>query len=143
MPFRFTFDEEAARTIKNHRKLKAEPVGNALERLREEKNGRLKPPDVIEDARNRRSPMHPAFEWSDPLAAQKYRLDQARALIRCVQLVEVNGKGDEIGTPRRAFISVHDKAGTSYRGLDEILDSESSAKGCTASRRARLARVGR
>jgi hypothetical protein len=125
VPFRFVFDEEAARTIKNHRKLKPEAVGNALERLRQENKGRLHPGDVVEDAQNRRSPLHPAFEWEEAVAANKYRLDQARALIRSLQVVEVSNKGDEIGKPRRAFISVHDKIGTSYRGLDEILDSSS------------------
>jgi len=57
------------------------------EKLRElEKDGRLLPADVLEEARNPDSPLHGHFEWDDTEAAAKYRLSQARALIRTVKL---------------------------------------------------------
>lgn len=58
------------------------------ERLREleRDNGRLAPVDVVEAARDPASPLHSHFTWDDTEAAEKYRLMQARTLIRTVKL---------------------------------------------------------
>jgi len=50
-----------------------------------ERDGKLYPADVVNAARSPSSPLHPYFDWDDSSAAEKYRLDQARALIRSVQ----------------------------------------------------------
>jgi len=50
-----------------------------------ERDGRLLPADVVNAARPTNSPLHPHFDWDDSSAAEKYRLDQARTLIRSVQ----------------------------------------------------------
>lgn len=47
----------------------------------EDRKGRLQPNDVLEEAENVGSPLHPFFEWDDSVAAQAYRLEQARVLI--------------------------------------------------------------
>lgn len=52
----------------------------------ERDNGRLAPADVVEAARNPESPLHSHFTWDDSEAAEKYRLMQARTLIRTVKL---------------------------------------------------------
>jgi hypothetical protein len=52
----------------------------------ERDNGRLLPVDVVEAARPEDSPLHSRFEWDDTEAAVKYRLSQARALIRTVKI---------------------------------------------------------
>lgn len=62
-----------------------EDVENALRDL--EHDGRLMPADVVKAARDEDSPLHSSFEWDDTEAAQKYRLHQARALIRTVKLM--------------------------------------------------------
>lgn len=49
-----------------------------------ERSHRLTPSAVVEAARDAASPLHPLFEWDDDLAAEAYRLDQARAVIRTV-----------------------------------------------------------
>lgn len=51
-----------------------------------ERDGRLLPADVVEAARDPASPLHSHFEWNDSAAAEKYRLDQARTLIRSVKI---------------------------------------------------------
>lgn len=48
--------------------------------------GRLTPQNVVADARNRNSPLHDIFEWDDAKAADQYRLEQARELIRSVKI---------------------------------------------------------
>lgn len=62
-------------------------MAEVSERLRElEKEGRLDPQDVVDDARDESSPLHPFFEWDDNQAAAAYRLGQARQLIRRVKI---------------------------------------------------------
>lgn len=48
------------------------------------KYGRLIPADVVAEAREATSPLHPAFEWDDNSAGEKWREHQARSLIRAV-----------------------------------------------------------
>ena len=56
----------------------------------EDKDGRLTPEAVVEAARSEDDPMHSYFEWDDAKAGEKYRVDQARTLIRSVRVeVEV------------------------------------------------------
>ncbi len=63
-------------------------VENVAERLLELErvNGRLAPADVVDAARDPESPLHSHFTWDDTEAAEKYRLSQARTLIRTVKL---------------------------------------------------------
>ena len=51
-----------------------------------EVDGRLTPDAVIEEAANANSPLHELFEWDDGLAAHKYRVEQARKVIRDVKV---------------------------------------------------------
>lgn len=64
----------------------ADVVGAELERIREE-NESLTASSVVDAARPDDAPLHPAFEWDDSAAAEQYRLQQARTLIRAVQVV--------------------------------------------------------
>jgi hypothetical protein len=59
-------------------------VTDALKKI-ETRTGKLSPIAVIEAAREPDSPLHGYFEWDDSKAAEQYRLDQARCLIRSVQ----------------------------------------------------------
>ena len=45
------------------------------------------PEQVLEKARNRNSELHKCFEWDDSVAAEKYRLQQARQLIQFLVIV--------------------------------------------------------
>lgn len=62
-----------------------------LQAIREEMtalmvDGVLTPSAVVDAARNPNSSMHAQFEWDDSEAAEAYRLQQARALIRRVKV---------------------------------------------------------
>lgn len=62
-------------------------VGPAVERL---KQGTKEPPKlsaVVDAARPRGSSLHRFFEWDDGKAAQKFRIEQARWLVRSVRVV--------------------------------------------------------
>ena len=68
----------------------AQTAGERLEAIRTKHKGRLTPQLVLTDARPKRSPLHSAFEWDDSAAADAYRLDQARYMIRSITVVIEN-----------------------------------------------------
>lgn len=95
---------------------------NVIEELRriENERGKLLPKDVVEAARPATSPLHAHFEWDDSEAAAKYRIDQARALIRvCVEYV---GSGDN-KRKIQAFVSLSTdrNTGGGYRSTQTVL----------------------
>ena len=61
----------------------AQVAGEELERIHQ-RDGKITPTAVVEDARPEDAPLHPCFEWRDDVAAEKYREEQARCLIRTV-----------------------------------------------------------
>lgn len=91
----------------------AAEVGAHLERLRIEKQGELTPTDVLEDARNNNSPLHSFFEWSDTEAAEQYRLQQARGLIRSVVAIYVDEKSPAVRT--KAYVHINEPGAPHYR----------------------------
>ena len=60
-------------------------VVKALQRIQEQ-HGHLTAEVTVNEARNPDSPLHPHFDWDDATAAEKHRLEQARALIRSVKI---------------------------------------------------------
>lgn len=87
----------------------AEEVGRHIEMLAENKNGFLATADVVNDARDLHSPLHPNFEWDDLRAAERDRQQTARALvgsIMAVRVVHEDGKPEPQEISVRAFINV-------------------------------------
>jgi hypothetical protein len=96
-------------------------VYQELENIRKATGGFLRPADIVEHARDENSALHSHFTWDDSEAAEKYRLAEARALIRvCVQVSE------QTSEKVRAFVSLstdrHKDGG--YRSTVEVLDDE-------------------
>jgi hypothetical protein len=50
-----------------------------------EQERRLTPATLVTDARDPQSPLHTLFEWDNERAAEEYRLNQAREVIRAVE----------------------------------------------------------
>jgi hypothetical protein len=65
--------------------LTQEVVRDALAKLAQ--RGMLSPHAVLDAASDPRHPLHSAFDWDDSEAAAKWRLEQARTLIRSVRVV--------------------------------------------------------
>lgn len=64
-------------------------------------NGVIKPEAVVNAARPNDAPLHPAFEWDDPIAAEKYREWQSRCLIKAVTIIPAEQEQKQI-----AFVNV-------------------------------------
>lgn len=91
----------------------------------------VSPEEVLNKARNEKSELHKCFEWNDGIAAEKYRLQQARMIINL--LVIKTERDDEIPIrvyqitsqrntyqPSRLFLQQPDE----YRKLLERAKSE-------------------
>lgn len=74
-----------------------------MELIRHEQGGRLSTAAIIEDARDEGSPFHKYFEWDDPVAAEKWRAEQAGQLIRGIVTVVTRG---DVSHSIRAFVNV-------------------------------------
>jgi hypothetical protein len=100
--------------------LDPQAVGEELERLRTT-HGALTPTVVVEAARDEESPLHAGFEWDDGVAAEQFRLSQARKIvisIRCNNHSPANQK-----VPY--FVSVRTpEAGRSYVPTSEAMSDD-------------------
>lgn len=97
----------------------ARVIGRRLKWL-EEQHGTVTPELVVRDARSAASPLHSFFEWDNARAAGQFRITQARYLIRSIELVVRNARGQE--TRMRAFHSVmtDSNEGRGYVALDVV-----------------------
>ena len=87
----------------------ANKVGGELEAIYEE-HGMLTPPLIVEDARNDERETHKLIEWNETTAAEKYRLEQARHIMRNIIVVKSEPVQEEKQEPKiikfRAFENV-------------------------------------
>lgn len=93
----------------------ANAVGRHIEMLREQFKGELTPQDVLNDARHDNSPLHSFFEWNDGEAAEQYRLQQARGLIRSVVAIYIDEDKVKPAVRTRAYIHVPEPQAPHYR----------------------------
>lgn len=84
------------------------------------KSKTLLPERVVNAARSPDSPIHDCFTWDDDDAAEKWRLEEARMLIRrCT--VKMDGDGE----PTPVFVSLmSDRETGGYRDVPQVLNSK-------------------
>lgn len=91
-----------------------------LRMIERENGGILQPEMVVEFASNPKTALHSAFEWNDTAAARKYRIEQARQIIRIT--VDYTPHTAE---PVKAFIALrsdrYDEGG--YRHMPTLMKS--------------------
>jgi hypothetical protein len=96
-------------------------VKDELVSLTKTNGGQLTPAAVVNAARSRDSPLHQFFDWSDTSAAEKFRLLQARQLIRAVvTMLPSKNKQQQMV---RAFVSLPDDRSRreGYRLTTEVI----------------------
>jgi hypothetical protein len=92
-----------------------------LEHIREINDGILRPEAVVDFAADPETALHAHFTWDDTEAAHKYRLWQAREIIR----VQVQVTDASVG-PVRMYVSLMDDrkgSGGGYRTIDDVMAS--------------------
>lgn len=89
-----------------------------LNRIASRHGGLLKPEDVVHAAASDKSPLHSRFDWEDTEAARKWRLHQARNLIR-VTVSYIGGNKEDLV---RVFVSLTpDREDGGYRSTAAVL----------------------
>lgn len=76
-----------------------ETVVSALMDISAEAGGAISPALVLERARETRSPLHQCFEWDDAIAGERYRMVQARILLRLIVPVYEHSNTERIKIP--------------------------------------------
>jgi hypothetical protein len=91
---------------------------------------------VVDRARDPDSPMHAHFEWDDTVAAERHREDQARALIRSVQ-IEITRREITFTVPK--YISDPTSPEHGYRDIAKLRTDPDVAHEVIATEMARAA----
>ncbi len=111
------------KTFSSISKRRVQKIGEYLERLTKEK-GIVSPRELLELARPEDSILHDLFEWDDSVAAEKYRLVQARHIMNHLT-VELITNGESIKAP--AFINIElttDEDGQGYLDIESVVKSK-------------------
>lgn len=103
--------------------ISAQIVGEEIEKLEKENEGALLPSTIVRAAKPKNSKLHPCFEWDNRKAADAYRENQARELLRKITIVYIddNDKKDEI----RAFHNIkHENNESYYTSIERVVNDE-------------------
>lgn len=100
----------------------AQTVGERIDELASQNNGLVTPKVIVDDARPEQSLLHPAFEWNDIIAAEKFREDQARHIIRSVTVKYEESPDQQ--NPIRAFVNVISEESRGYINIATAMSQE-------------------
>lgn len=120
MPIRYEFKQRPL-TLQNAKAANAQRIGEALAEIKQRTAGKCNSKTILDAARSSRHYLHRFFEWRDTIAAEKYRQEQARELVSCIDIVEK--KGNQITKRLPAFVSIMDKNGRGYHTVQEVVSS--------------------
>lgn len=94
--------------------------------------GHLTPANVVRAATDPSHALHDRFEWDDAVAGEKYRLGQARQIIRVVREAYTDRRGNPADL--RAFHAIPRADGEmAYEPLSEIVHDDIASKVLMAS----------
>lgn len=82
--------------------------------------GEIRPDDLIERSRPADSPIHDLFTWDDADAAQKYRLEEARHVLRSLVVAQQTDDGRTVN-PQRLIVKLMHRRNESVEGKSEVL----------------------
>lgn len=106
----------------------AREVHSELERIRVANDGTLRPRDVVQESRPEDATLHPCFEWDDQVAAEQYRENQARSVIRSVRVIRTD-QPDRPAQPIYLHVRADDPKEQRYlRTMDALSDEEMRAR---------------
>jgi hypothetical protein len=93
-----------------------------LQEIQKESKGLLRAEDVVRYARDPDTVLHSKFTWDDTEAAQKWRIREARKIIRvCVDVIEVSENVFQVIRPYVSLRNDRMNPGGGYRALVEVM----------------------
>ena len=78
------------------------------------------PAQIVDMARDSSTELHKCFEWNDTVAAEKYRLEQARQVVRILVIKREDGQKDQ---PERRFFHKNEYS-EGYKSLEFIVRND-------------------
>lgn len=95
----------------------ADTVGKTLAEINN-KHGLLTGQLVVDESRPDEAPLHGCFEWNDEVAGELYRVDQARKIIKGVQVIT-----EEHPEPQAVYVHVpkDDIAEAAYHPVEVVV----------------------
>lgn len=100
-------------------KVSAETAADVLEQL--EIEGRLTAADLVDVSRPEDAPLHKEFEWDDAVAAEKFREEQARSVIRHLRIVY------EEEEPHRVYCNI-ERGEANYIPIEKAVQQDDTRK---------------
>ncbi len=102
----------------------AQVVGEALEVI-EQRDGAITAGSLVNEARPEDSPLHPLFEWNDPVAAELYRRRQESESIRSVRVISNDPtSGEKLTPPAFVSVTVRETDGRGYVSSAKAMSDE-------------------
>ena len=107
--------------VKGLHKTPAQVAGEICEKLEQSEDG-LTPRTLLDASRDVNAPLQDEFEWNDSEAAERYREQQAGAIIRNLYVITAEHSTTE---NTRAFVNVHHepKQGN-FHNIRVVMDNE-------------------
>lgn len=104
-------------------KVPAQVAYDVISGLQQE--GKSEASDLVDASRPENAPLHSMFEWNDAVAAELYRVDQARCIIRHVCVIQEDTNKESV--PVRAFFQIDSESGD-YEPTVVIMNDEEKRK---------------
>lgn len=104
-----------------HPNVPADVAGEVCSRLAEK--GMLTAKNLVNESRPEDAPLHKCFEWDDSVAAELYREDQGRCIIRHLVVERDEPEEQEKEMPVRAFFQIAGPS-SSYEPIHTIVKNE-------------------
>ena len=89
--------------------LSPQVIGEALADI-EDRHGVIDPNTVVDESRPDDAPLHPVFEWCDEIAAEKWRVEQARRVVRSVEVV-IDKRHSSTKVAQIAYVNIPSQKG--------------------------------
>ncbi len=103
----------------------AQPAGEITSLL--ESKGMLTAKNLVDISRPEDAELHDYFEWRDDVAAEKYREEQSRYLIRAIVVIESDDDCEEESEPVKVYYNIEEQD-ENYYSIDTIVKSEDKAE---------------
>lgn len=108
----------------SHHRVDANDAAREIDRVKAN-TGFFKPKHLVAASRPEEAVLHPEFEWDDAVAAEEYREEQAKNIIRSVVYIEDKTQDQPEPEMVRAFVSVKTLDGPQYTTIQNaVSDAE-------------------
>lgn len=105
--------------------VEAKEAHEEIERIRFDNGGCVSSAAIVDQSRDEKTPLHPAFEWDDYKAAERHRREQARHLVTAFR-IETVASGEASAAP--VYVSVVKEDVRGYMPIELVMEDRETAE---------------